>query len=294
MKPVTVYVPCYNVERTLKDCLEAILRQTYTPDEILVVDDGSTDRTAEIAKGYPVRTIRHPQNKGLAAARNTAVLNSRNELVASVDADVAPSAEWLERIVVNMEHDGFAGGGGRLVEKFQQTLADKWRATHMVQNRRALPSQDVPTISGSNALLKASAIKRAGLYNEQFRRSFEDHDICYRLRRLGYRLYFRPDAVCYHLRRDSIRSVVKTWCQWRAPAWHQKPATLENLLIKMKEDVRDSLLDIAETDLRNLQLRFSAIDIFLASYSIYSDLRYYFYDRRRVRSRGERWLRPQA
>lgn len=280
MDQVTLYVPCYNAERYLKDCLEAVLRQTHLPDEILVIDDGSTDHTAEIASKYPVRLIRHPQNKGLGAACNTAISNSRNELVASISADVAPAPDWLERLVVNIHHDGFAGGGGKLVEKFQQRLADQWRAVHMPQDRGHGPKDDLPTISGSNTIFKASAIKQIGLYNEAFRRSYEDHDLCERLRKRGFRLYYRPDAVCYHLRQDTIPSAIRTRWGWIAPIWHRQPFTLHNLLRRLRDDVRAHLRDMLFDDVRHFRLRLVGVDLLSLCYFIYADLRHHLRGRR--------------
>ena len=86
--PISVYIPAYNVAEFLPKSIECLLAQTLTPDEILVVDDGSRDASAEIATRYSkVTLIRHEQNRGLAAARNTAFRSARNEFIASLDAD---------------------------------------------------------------------------------------------------------------------------------------------------------------------------------------------------------------
>src|SRR5215831_14943417 len=82
---ISVYIPAYNVADYLPRCLEALFAQTLPPDEILVIDDGSRDASAEIASKYPsVALIHHGTNKGLGAARNTATRAARNELVASL------------------------------------------------------------------------------------------------------------------------------------------------------------------------------------------------------------------
>ncbi len=83
---VGLYIPCYNAEKTLPACIEAVLGHSYRLKEVMVVDDGSTDLTQQVANRYPVRVIAHPFNKGLAAARNTAICHMDTEYVASVDA----------------------------------------------------------------------------------------------------------------------------------------------------------------------------------------------------------------
>ena len=90
---VSLYIPCYNGEEHIAACIEGVLNQFRKPDEIFVIDDGSTDRTAEIAENYPqVTVIRHEENKGLAAARNSAIAASTGDYVASLDADCGPTS----------------------------------------------------------------------------------------------------------------------------------------------------------------------------------------------------------
>src|SRR6516165_3866567 len=81
---VTAYIPCFNGARYLPATITAILGQTQPPDELLIIDDGSTDNSSEVASRYPVRIIRHEKNKGLAAARNTALANAKFEFLNDV------------------------------------------------------------------------------------------------------------------------------------------------------------------------------------------------------------------
>ncbi len=94
---ITLYIPAFNAEKTLSACLEGVFLQTRIPDEILVIDDGSTDRTASLAKEMGVRVISHPTNKGIAASRNTALKEASHPLIANIDADVVPKPDWLEK-----------------------------------------------------------------------------------------------------------------------------------------------------------------------------------------------------
>ncbi|GII77363.1 hypothetical protein Sru01_23450 [Sphaerisporangium rufum] len=89
MTTVSLIVPCYNAARTLRLCLESALAQTRPPDEIVVVDDASTDGSAEIAEGLGCRVVRLPENRGVSAARNAGVDATTGEIVFFLDADVA-------------------------------------------------------------------------------------------------------------------------------------------------------------------------------------------------------------
>src|SRR5215469_385954 len=131
---LSVYVPCYNAENYLEKSIQSLLAQTRPPDEILVIDDGSTDRTAEIAAKLPVKLVRHEQNKGLAAARNTAFRNATHELVGAIDADVYPDKDWLEHLLAPFDDPRVVATGGRLIEAFRDTPADAWRALQLCQD----------------------------------------------------------------------------------------------------------------------------------------------------------------
>ena len=70
---ISIYIPCFNSENTLDKCINALKKQSLKVDEILIINDGSTDSTIMIAKKHKVRIINHDENKGIAEARNTAL-----------------------------------------------------------------------------------------------------------------------------------------------------------------------------------------------------------------------------
>lgn len=86
-KLVSVIIPCYNHAAFLPDAIESVSKQTYPHLEIIVVDDGSTDNTEEVAKRYPDVQYHYQKNGGLSAARNTGVRLSKGEYLVFLDAD---------------------------------------------------------------------------------------------------------------------------------------------------------------------------------------------------------------
>jgi glycosyltransferase involved in cell wall biosynthesis len=87
MQTVACIIPCYNYGKYLEEALESVLSQSRVPDEIILVDDCSTDNSAEIAKKYPITYLKHDTNRGLAAARNTGVKHAKSTYCFSFDAD---------------------------------------------------------------------------------------------------------------------------------------------------------------------------------------------------------------
>ena len=83
---VSVIIPCYNSARYLAETIESVLAQTYPRVEIILIDDGSSDETANIAQGYPLNYV-YQTNRGISAARNTGVLHSQGKYVLFLDHD---------------------------------------------------------------------------------------------------------------------------------------------------------------------------------------------------------------
>lgn len=99
---LTVVVPVYNVEKYLGKCIDSILDQTLAVDEIILVDDGSKDKSGEIADEYAARyeniKVIHQKNGGLSAARNTGIDAATKEYIAFVDSDDYIDSAMYERL----------------------------------------------------------------------------------------------------------------------------------------------------------------------------------------------------
>jgi glycosyltransferase involved in cell wall biosynthesis len=101
---ISVVIPAYNAARFLPLCLPSVFAQTYKPEEVIVVDDGSTDNTAEVAAELGARVIRR-ENGGISAARNTGIQNASCEWIALLDADDSWAPEKLERQAACIQPD---------------------------------------------------------------------------------------------------------------------------------------------------------------------------------------------
>jgi len=275
---VSVYVPCYNAAEHLAPVIEAVLQQTLSAGEILIIDDGSRDATAEIAARYPVSLIRHEGNRGLAAARNTGFRSARNELVASLDADCIPAPDWLEKLVPRMEDDAIVGAGGRLLETMQHTIADRWRRAHLSQEWGNTPLPNPRFLFGNNNIFRKSAVDRAGGYDETLRTNGEDVDICTRIRRLGYELAYEPAAVVHHLRHDTIWTVLETYWRWWRYGVRAYPngVRLRSVLGHLYSvHFRTTFFGLVKQDLREKKYELLWMDLLALLYMPYRDLQLY-------------------
>lgn len=215
MQAVSLYIPAYNVESHIERCVRAVLAQTHPVDEILVVDDGSRDRTVEIAAALPkVRVIRHAENRGLGAARNTALREARHELVAALDADTAPARAWLAHLVPHLDDPRVAAASGALAEAAIHRLADRWRRAFMTQSWGPRVLRNPPFMYGNNTLVRKSVALAVGGYNATLRTNGEDVDFSHKLRAAGFDIMFDPGAVVEHHRTDTLRSILDTRWRW--------------------------------------------------------------------------------
>jgi len=277
---VSLYIPCYNAERYIERTIEGALRQTYPLDEILVIDDGSQDRTREIASRYPVRIVSHDRNRGLAAARNTGVRSARNELVASLDADCVPEPDWLEKLLPHLNDPKVAAVGGRLEESVQTSIADRWRKAHLREDWGPSPVVNPPFLFGANGLHRRSAIEAVGGYDEVTwpEGCGEDTDISRRLRGQGYNLVYEPAAVVKHIKQDNVRSVLDArWRWWRygVEAYFKRVRLRSIAATFYRAHFRTMFFDHVRQDSRPRRFELLWLDLLCLFYMPYRDFKLY-------------------
>ena len=270
---VSLYIPCYNAERHLHYCLEGVLGQTRPADEIIVVDDGSTDNTVEIARAYPVKIVKHQQNRGLGAARNTGVMESSHDLVASLDSDCVARPDWLEKLLDCLSAHDTAGCGGRLVERNCSRLPDRWRTHNMRQHWGYEPKVNPLFLFGNNTLYRKSVLLEAGLYDERLRTNFEDVSMSEKIAQRGHILVYEPKAVVEHLRTDTLSSVLRTNWKWRFLG-HLYDTNIKDTLRGIRRDRISELRYFLSNDVRRKDIACVALSCAAMVYALVSDVKY--------------------
>jgi GT2 family glycosyltransferase len=208
---VSVVVACYNGARTLRACLDSLGRLNYPDYEILLVDDGSTDATPQIASLYPaVRCLRHPSNTGLSAARNTGLAAATGEVLAFTDADCRADEDWLYHLVGTLLRGRFAGvGGPNLLPPEDSAVAAAVLVSPGGPAHVMLTDRVAEHLPGCNMAFWKSALLEVGCFDPVFRRAGDDVDICWRLQQNGYALGFSPAGFVWHYRRSTVRDYLK-------------------------------------------------------------------------------------
>jgi glycosyltransferase involved in cell wall biosynthesis len=207
---VSVVVACYNGERTLKACLDSLERLNYPAYEIILVDDGSSDGTAQIAALHKrVRYLRQ-ENLGLSAARNAGIRAAAGEIIAFTDADCRADEDWLYYLAGDLLTSEFAGMGGHNFLPPE----DSWIAAAVMVSPGGpahvmLTDREAEHIPGCNMAFYKWALDEVGGFDPIFRKAGDDVDLCWRLQQRGYKIGFSPGGFVWHYRRSTVRDYLK-------------------------------------------------------------------------------------
>jgi len=212
---VTVVIVNWNGERFLDRCLSALLTQTVIPNEIILVDNASSDASIEIMRQFPsVRLLVQDQNLGFARGNNVAIEAAADdsEWIALLNPDAFPDPGWLEALLsVARYHPAFDVFGGKLVNASDPALLDGvgdayhmsgrvWRIGHG-ESIASFSEQACEIFSpcAAAALYRRSALLEVGGFDEDFFCYVEDVDLGFRLRLAGHKALYVPDAVVHHV-----------------------------------------------------------------------------------------------
>ena len=176
---VSVIIPAYNCERFLRDAVKSVLDQKYSPLEIIIVDDGSTDGTANVAKSF-TETVRylHQTNQGPAAARNRGIEHAQGSLIAFADADDLWPANKLDQQLPYLIRDPKID---IVLGRIQQVQLSE---TENGQTQSEEFAEPAFSVNLGSAIIRKSVFERVGMFDETMRYS-EDVDWFMRAREAG-------------------------------------------------------------------------------------------------------------
>ena len=202
---VSVIVCAYNAERTMDRCLASLAILNYPDYEVIVVNDGSRDRTLEIAEAYGYCRVISQSNKGLSVARNVGAEAATGEIVAYTDSDCAADPDWLIYLVAKMEASNLAACGGPNFPPPEDDLVPAAVAvapggpTHVL-----IGDETAEHIAGCNMAFRREVLLQLGGFDPIYRAAGDDVDICWRFQDAGYTIGFSAAAIVWHFRRNTV------------------------------------------------------------------------------------------
>ena len=227
----SVIVPAYQAAETLHACLSALAGQTIAPCdyEVIVVDDGSTDRTADVARAAGVTLITQP-HAGAATARNCGAAAARGKLLLFTDADCAPVPAWIEALNAPFVDPEVAGAKGTYLSKQRDLVARFTQLEYEDRYDRMAGSERIDFIDTYSAAYRRDIF----VLNNGFDASFlidEDQEFSFRLAEKGYKLTFAPKAQVYHQHNRTLAQYIRRKFRigmWKVRVTRQHPTQVAN------------------------------------------------------------------
>jgi len=217
---VTVIVPAYNEEKAIGKTVEALLSLSYANKEIIIVDDGSTDRTLEVARSYAkgdiIKVLTKP-NGGKWDSLNTGIKVAKGEFIVCIDADTLLDQNAIQHLVKHFRDPKIAAVAGNVKVGNRGGLLTKLQALEYVvginlHRRSEANLQNVTVVPGPIGAFRASILKEVGLFEgDTFA---EDADITFRILKAGYKTVFEARAFGYTEAPKSMTSLAKQRYRW--------------------------------------------------------------------------------
>jgi cellulose synthase/poly-beta-1,6-N-acetylglucosamine synthase-like glycosyltransferase len=226
---LTVVIPTLNNASTISLTLSSIFSNEFPRElfEVLVIDNGSSDKTVEIAKKYPVKLFHCPR-RGIGPPRNFGVKMAEGEIVCFTDSDCVVERDWLRKIFnffqQNTEVDGVGGpifpypcSQNKIQRLTGEIFVEDQGYPNEVKKVQFGSTQGI--IFGSNSAYKKEALLSVGGFSEPGGSNLE---LAWRLISKGWNLFFNPYVRVYHIFPTSLKSIIKQQFRWGAQSTSMK------------------------------------------------------------------------
>ena len=206
---VSVIMPAYNAEKTVKACIDSLLKQTYENYEIIAVDNNSKDKTKEILQSYKgkIRFLTE-EKQGSFAARNTGVRNSKGEILAFIDADCTAENNWLEKLTeqIRVEAEVAAYGGSVDVQETRWSRMEHLYEESIIEGFSK--GNYIEIGDTKNLAITRRVFEDTGGFDESFEWS-GDTDFGLRIVEQGYKIRLAEGAKVKHRFKATLGRIVR-------------------------------------------------------------------------------------
>ncbi|MBW1791755.1 MAG: glycosyltransferase [Deltaproteobacteria bacterium] len=225
----SLIIPAYNAEKTIVSCLESALKQSLSTDEyeVIVVDDGSTDKTPQIVSKYPVRLIQQ-ENQGPAVARNRGADEAGGSILIFTDSDCELDFDFLKKIIATFEQDSeIVGVQGSYKTRQNEFMAQFGQVEIETRYKRMAKNKYIDFIGTYAAAYRKDIFQKYGGFDTGFPlASGEDTEFSYKLHESGHKMVFEPGAFVYHQHPAKLKHYLKSKFYrgyWRVRLYKKHP-----------------------------------------------------------------------
>lgn len=207
---ISIVVCAYNAASTLDECLAHTCALDYPNLEIIVVDDGSTDDTGEVARRHQRARVVEIDHAGLSRARNAGIEAARGDIVAYLDSDAFPTREWPYYLALAFDSPTVGGAGGPNVPPVGDSLGAQQVARAPGGPVHVLVADDrAEHVPGCNMAFWREVLQEVGGFDPVYTAAGDDVDLCWKVLDRGWEIGFHPAALVWHHRRPGVRTYLR-------------------------------------------------------------------------------------
>jgi glycosyltransferase involved in cell wall biosynthesis len=219
----SIIIPVYNAARTIKECLEAVYKQTYNNFEVIIVDDRSKDNSTEIAEKFPCKIIKNPENLGAAKTRNRGSEKADGDILYFIDADTIPKPDVLEKLanIFSKENSPAAVVGAYTPVTPVEDFYSRFQNYYTFFNHEKCQEGKIHWFWTACGAIKKDVFFKLGKFNERYTgASAEDMHMGYDLSISGYEIILDKSIEVTHLHHHTFKSIMRNDLK-KSAAWTQ-------------------------------------------------------------------------
>jgi GT2 family glycosyltransferase len=225
MEPkVSVIIVNHNAQHLLGELFQSLAKQSRRPDEVIIVDNASVDRSVEYVRQHFswVKVVASTVNGGYAQGNNTGLANASGDYIALLNSDTAVDERWLAELIKILQSDEDIGAAVSKIYLATTTptidcagaefnnLGFVWgRGANEPDRGQFDTVMEVPSLTACAALIRRSALASAPLFDAKLFMYYEEFDLGLRLRGRGYSIVYVPTSIVYHKRGQTVRKLTR-------------------------------------------------------------------------------------
>ncbi len=216
MSTVSAVIPTWNRADLLSSILTSLNGQTRKPDQIVVVDNGSTDSSRMVAENFGANLVSFPENRGFAVAVNEGIARSQGDWVLIINNDVVLEQDWLARLLATAEGEGASFAAGKLLRPDGSNQIDgswdlisraayAWRCGYGKMDSVVWSTRrKIAFAPMTAALFRRSVFEEIGGLETRFESYYEDVDFGVRCALAGLQGVYEPAAIATHMSKTTL------------------------------------------------------------------------------------------